>query len=83
MILRWARPALAALGTLSVKCSSAHPVHCMKRSQEPGRPATSSENTAAGAAFAEAVRESGASLPQAVLARLRASLLSRISSATP
>jgi hypothetical protein len=43
------------------------------------------DNSAAGAAFAEAVRESGAasSVPGAVLSRLRASLLSRVLVASP
>jgi hypothetical protein len=55
----------------------------MKRPHHTSCRATSSDNTAAGAAFAEAVQESGISLPPAALARLRASLVSRISSATP
>ena len=55
----------------------------MKRRHDTSCQASPSENTAAGAAFAEAVRESGVSLPHAVLARLRNSLLPRIASATP
>ena len=55
----------------------------MQRPHDTRWQASPSENMAAGAAFAEAVRDSGVSLPHAVLARLRNSLLPRIASPTP
>ena len=81
--MRWSRPALGALGIVSGHCGPSPPVFCMKRPRHTSWRASPSETTASGAAFAEAVRESGVSLPHAALARLRTSLLSRIASATP
>ena len=59
------------------------PVCTMKRSLDTSRSAPTSENTATGAAFAEAIQESGVALPQAVLDRLRTSIMSRVACATP
>ena len=88
----WAKPGPVLLGfaRFCSVCSSAEtrwafvrPTSSMKRSHHASCQAGPSEATAAGAAFTEAVQESGVSLSHDVIARLRSSLLPRIARATP
>lgn len=77
MFSQWTRPALGAIGVVVTQCSPAKPVFCGKRARDTATIVPTSENTAAGAAFAEAVAESGITMPPAALARLRASIVLR------